>query len=95
MNSKQGVNSISMSKFQITDTISYESKRSSDVRALKKVLKVYLHRFGFPECLNYIKCYNNFVRINNVNYNGFNKKQVINLLEMLQTEIIKNGKEKL
>lgn len=93
MNKQNGIASISMSSFQITDTISYQSKRSSDIRTLKKVLKMCLHRFGFPECLNYIKCYNNFVRINNINYNGFDKKQVINLLEMLQTEIIKNGKE--
>ena len=96
MNSRQGVNATSMSRFQITDTVSYQSKRRADVRSLKRVLKMCLHRFGFPECLNYIKCYNNFVRINNINYNGFDKKQVINLLEMLRTELKeKNGKEKL
>lgn len=88
MNSQQGVNSISMSKFQTTETISYESKRSSDVRELKRVLRMCLHRFGFPECLNHIECYNNFVRVNNVNYNGFDKKQVINMLEILRIESV-------
>lgn len=90
MNSKQGVNVTSMSKFQTIDTISYESKRSEDIRALKKVLKMYLHRFGFPECINHIKCYNNnYVRINNINYNGFDKEQVIKMLETLQIELFK------
>lgn len=87
MNSRQGVSSIGISAFQITDTVSYESKRSADVSALKRVLKLYLYRFGFPECLNHIKCYNNFVNVNNVNYNGFDKKQIAKMIETLQIDI--------
>ncbi len=83
---KQGVNAISMSEFQLIDDVSYQAKRRADVKALKSVLKMYLHKFGFPECLNHIKCYNNFVRINNVNYNGFDKKQVTKMLEMILTK---------
>lgn len=80
---KQGVNTISMSEFQLPDTESYQAKRRADVKALKRVLKMYLYRHGFPECLNHIKCYNNFVRINGVNYNGFDKKQVTKMIEMM------------
>ena len=83
---KQGVNVISMSEFQLTDNVSYPAKRRADVKALKRVLKTYLHKFGFPECLNHIKYYNNFVRINNVNYNGFNKKQITKMIEMMLTK---------
>lgn len=80
---KQGVNTIGISEFQMTDNISYPAKRRADVKALKRVLKTYLHKFGFPECLNHIKYYNNFVRINGVNYNGFDKKQVTKMIEMM------------
>lgn len=83
---KQGVNVTSMSEFQMTDNVSYQVKRRADVKALKRVLKTYLHKFGFPECLNHVKCYNNFVRINNVNYNGFDKKQVTKMIEMMLTK---------
>ncbi len=83
MYTKQGVNVTSMSEFQLTDNVSYQAKRRVDVKALKRVLKTYLHKFGFPECLNHIKYYNNFVRINNVNYNGFNKKQITKMIEMM------------
>ena len=83
---KQGVNTTSMSEFQLTDTASYQSKRRTDVKALKRVLKMYLHKHGFPECLNHIKCYNNFVRVNNVNYNGFDEKQVTKMIEMMLTK---------
>lgn len=83
---KQGVNVTSMSEFQMTDNVSYQVKRRADVKALKRVLKTYLHKFGFPECLNHIKYYNNFVRINNVNYNGFNKKQITKMIEMMLTK---------
>lgn len=83
---KHGVNAISMSEFQLTDTVSYQSKRRADVKALKSVLKMYLHRHGFPECLSHIKYYNNFVRINGVNYNGFDEKQVTKIIKTILTE---------
>lgn len=86
INIKQRVNAIGISEFQLIDNVSYPAKRRADIKALKRVLKTYLYKFGFPECLNHIKYYNNFVRINNVNYNGFDKKQITKIIEMMLTK---------
>lgn len=86
IDTKHGVNAIGMSEFQLIDNVSYQAKRRADVKALKRVLKMYLYKHGFPECLKHIKYYNNFVRINGVNYNGFDKKQVTKIIKTILTE---------